>query len=84
MIRTKNNYLIRVSETLNRDIIVPANSVEEAIDTIVDAYDDGKIALDYNDTVTDKNYRRIELSPNSKFDGTIPEDQIHLYTKYED
>lgn len=42
-------YVVRVTETLARTLIVDANSMEEAEDKVDRAYDDGEIILDYDD-----------------------------------
>ena len=42
-------YVVRVTETLARTLIVEANSMEEAEDKVDRAYDDGQIILDYDD-----------------------------------
>ena len=42
-------YVVRVTETLARTLIVEANSMEEAEDKMDRAYDDGQIILDYDD-----------------------------------
>lgn len=42
-------YVVRVTETLTRTLIVEANSMEEAEDKVDRAYDDGQIILDYDD-----------------------------------
>lgn len=42
-------YIVRVTETLARTLIVEANSMEEAEDKMDRAYDDGQIILDYDD-----------------------------------
>ena len=42
-------YVVRVTETLARTLIVDANSMEEAEDKMDRAYDDGQIILDYDD-----------------------------------
>ena len=42
-------YVVRVTETLARTLIVDANSMEEAEDKVDRAYDDGQIILDYDD-----------------------------------
>ena len=42
-------YLVRVTETLARTVIVEANSMDEAVDKVDRAYDDAQIVLDYND-----------------------------------
>lgn len=42
-------YVVLVTETLARTLIVEANSMEEAEDKVDRAYDDGQIILDYDD-----------------------------------
>lgn len=42
-------YVVRVTETLTRTLIVEANRMEEAEDKVDRAYDDGQIILDYDD-----------------------------------
>ena len=42
-------YVVRVTETLARTLIVEANSMEEAKDKVDRAYDDEQIILDYDD-----------------------------------
>ena len=41
-------YVVQVTETLARTLIVEANSMEEAEDKVDRAYDDGQIILDYD------------------------------------
>ena len=42
-------YLVRVTETLAKSVIVEANSKEEAENKVDQAYDDAQIVLDYDD-----------------------------------
>ena len=43
------NYIITITETLTRDIIINAESNEDAEKQVELLYREGKIVLDYND-----------------------------------
>lgn len=44
-------YIIRITETLSRQISVQSTSVEKAYQTVMDLYKKEKIVLDYSDFV---------------------------------
>lgn len=73
----ENIYAIRVTETLARTIAVKANSLNEAINLVNNAYDEEKIILDYND------YYECDISPSpyACTDGTITEENATYYEK---
>lgn len=42
-------YLVKVTETLARHVIIEAENDEDAANKVEDAYSEGKIVLDYDD-----------------------------------
>lgn len=73
----KKIYAIRVTETLARTIAVKANSLNDAIQLINEAYDAEEIVLDYRD------YDEYDISPSPYVneDGTITEENAEYYEK---
>lgn len=45
----KKEFIIYITETLQKKVIVKANDIDEALDQVIDQYNDGEIVLDYND-----------------------------------
>ena len=46
---TKKEFVVYITETLQRKVIVEANNDNEALNQVVDQYNNGEIVLDYND-----------------------------------
>ena len=42
-------FVMKVTETLSRTVVVDANDKDDAISKVEQAYDNGDIVLDYND-----------------------------------
>ena len=65
-----SRYAISVKETLKRTVIVEAESLNEAIQRVEDAYEQDKIILDVDD------YDETEIEPSPYFgdgSGEVPE-----------
>lgn len=45
----QKEFIICITETLQKKVIVKANDIDEALDQVIDQYNDGEIVLDYND-----------------------------------
>ena len=45
----KKEFIIYITETLQKKVIVKANDIDEALDQVINQYNDGEIVLDYND-----------------------------------
>ena len=45
----KKEFVVYITETLQRKVIVEANNDSEALDQVIDQYNNGEIVLDYND-----------------------------------
>ena len=45
----KKEFVVYITETLQRKVIVEANNDNEALNQVVDQYNNGEIVLDYND-----------------------------------
>lgn len=52
----QKEFIIYITETLQKKVIVKANDIDEALDQVIDQYNDGEIVLDYND------YLNVEFS----------------------
>ena len=46
---TKKEFVVYITETLQRKVVVEANNDNEALNQVVDQYNNGEIVLDYND-----------------------------------
>ena len=72
-------YAITITETLTRTIAVKADSLDEALDMIDNAYDNQQIILDADDY----NGTDIEKSEYAETDeGTISEETAEYYEKF--
>ena len=80
----KNKYVIRVEETLCKDMIVEAYSTEEAMAIVEDAYHDGALILDSNDFVECQISDTTDLYEDYILDGKYGECTINLISKFED
>lgn len=61
-------YLIKIEETLAKHVIVEAESPDDAITIVEDAYINGKVELDYNDFCdTDVVYVREAKDGDKKY-----------------
>lgn len=47
--KNKKEFIIYITETLQKKVIIKANDIDEALDQVIDQYNDGEIVLDYND-----------------------------------
>ena len=56
----QKEFIIYITETLQKKVIVKANDICEALDQVVDQYNDGEIVLDYND------YLNVEFDSKEK------------------
>lgn len=56
----KKEFIIYITETLQKKVIVKANDINEALDQVIDQYNDGEIVLDYND------YLDVEFNSKEK------------------
>ena len=56
----KKEFVVYITETLQRKVIVEANNDNEALNQVVDQYNNGKIVLDYND------YLDVEFNSREK------------------
>ena len=45
----KKEFVVYITEILQRKVIVEANNDSEALDQVIDQYNNGEIVLDYND-----------------------------------
>ena len=46
---TKKEFVVYITETLQRKVVVEANNDNEALNQVIDQYNNGEIVLDYND-----------------------------------
>ena len=56
----KKEFVVYITETLQRKVIVKANNDSEALDQVIDQYNNGEIVLDYND------YLDVEVNSKEK------------------
>ena len=56
----QKEYIVYITETLQRKVIVKANNDNEALDQVIDQYNNGEIVLDYND------YLDVEFNSKEK------------------
>ena len=56
----KKEFVVYITETLQRKVIVEANNDNEALNQVVDQYNNGEIVLDYND------YLDVEFNSREK------------------
>ena len=56
----QKEYIVYITETLQRKVIVKANNDSEASDQVIDQYNNGEIVLDYND------YLDVEFNSKEK------------------
>ena len=56
----QKEYIVYITETLQRKVIVKANNDSEALDQAIDQYNNGEIVLDYND------YLDVEFNSKEK------------------
>ena len=56
----KKEFVVYITETLQKKVIVKANNDSEALDQVIDQYNNGKIVLDYND------YLDVEFNSKEK------------------
>ena len=56
----KKEFVVYITETLQRKVIVEENNDNEALNQVVDQYNNGEIVLDYND------YLDVELNSKEK------------------
>lgn len=65
-----SKYAIIIKETLSRTVIVnDVKSMDEALDKVIEAVEDGEILLDDND------YDDQEIKPSPYYNDEIPEDE---------
>ena len=57
---TKKEFVVYITETLQRKVVVEANNDNEALNQVVDQYNNGEIVLDYND------YLDVEFNSREK------------------
>lgn len=63
----KKKFIVSVQETLNRLVCVEANSYDEAVELVNDAWDRGTIVLDADDYVPDSmEINHYEDNPTEK------------------
>ena len=56
----KKEFVVYITETLQKKVIVKANNDSEALDQVIDQYNNGEIVLDYND------YLDVEFNSKEK------------------
>ena len=56
----QKEYIVYITETLQRKVVVEANNDNEALNQVVDQYNNGEIVLDYND------YLDVEFNSREK------------------
>ena len=56
----KKENVVYITETLQRKVVVEANNDNEALNQVVDQYNNGEIVLDYND------YLDVEFNSREK------------------
>ena len=56
----KKEFVVYITETLQRKVVVEANNDNEALNQVVDQYNNGEIVLDYND------YLDVEFNSKEK------------------
>lgn len=56
----KKEFVVYITETLQRKVVVEANNDNEALNQVVDQYNNGEIVLDYND------YLDVEFNSREK------------------
>ena len=56
----KKEFVVDITETLQRKVIVEANNDSEALNQVIDQYNNGEIVLDYND------YLDVEFNSKEK------------------
>lgn len=56
----QKEYIVYITETLQRKVIVKTNNDSEALDQVIDQYNNGEIVLDYND------YLDVEFNSKEK------------------
>ena len=56
----KKEFVVYITETLQRKVIVEANNDNEALNQVVEQYNNGEIVLDYND------YLNVEFNSKEK------------------
>lgn len=56
----QKEYIVYITETLQRKVIVKANNDSKALDQVIDQYNNGEIVLDYND------YLDVEFNSREK------------------
>ena len=61
-------YIVRVTETLVRTVIVDAENEQDAEDKVYNAYDDAQIVLDYKDF---EEYEIETLRKATDFDNSL-------------
>lgn len=61
-------YIVRITETLVRTVIVDAENEQDAEDKVYNAYDDAQIVLDYKDF---EEYEIETLRKATDFDNSL-------------
>ena len=56
----KKEFVVYITETLQRKVIVEANNDSEALNQVINQYNNGEIILDYND------YLDVEFNSKEK------------------
>ena len=56
----KKEFVVYITETLQRKVVVEANNDNEALNQVIDQYNNGEIVLDYND------YLDVEFNSREK------------------
>ena len=56
----KKEFVVYITETLQKKVIVEATNDSEALDQVIDQYNNGEIVLDYND------YLDVEFNSKEK------------------
>lgn len=74
-----NKYLIQVTETIQHSWVVEAESKEDAIDIVENGLSNGDIMVD---PIEDLSEREVGISPYSKPNGIIDEEDSKYYDKY--
>lgn len=63
----KKKYIVEITETLQRQIIIEARNEKEAVKLIEDAYDNEEIVLD-GDYITDIDFDAIEIPRSYEYE----------------
>ena len=68
-------FKIEITETFQKELIVEANTKEEAIEMIEKAYDNGNITLDY-DNFIEKEVEYIDNMDGEELIEKFPQEEI--------